>query len=429
MIPLTVSFFSSKKKNGKLYSFTYGAFIILIYISLSIPFYFLESINPEILNQISTSPILNFLFFIIFIVFALSLFGLFDFTLPSSWTTSTDSKSNMYTGLFSTFFMALTLVLVSFSCTGPILGTLLVGSISNEGGSIDLTYGMLGFGIALSIPFTLLAFFPNVISKLPKSGSWTNSIKVVLGFIELALAFKFLSNVDLIQEWGILKREIFIIIWAVIFILCGLYLVKKSNKRMNSHFLSGFIFIISGIIMSTAIPNNSSVKLSMLSGLLPPEFYSIYNSENDCPLGLNCYKDFDEGLKISKELNKPMLIDFTGWACANCRRVEENTWSDPEIFNYLNNDVVLISLYVDDRSLLEDKNIITLRDQYGNSKILESIGQKWSAFQTLNFNINSQPYYVLVSPDLEILNTPIQYVDTETYRSWITSGLRNYTLK
>ena len=429
MIPLTVSFFSSKKKNGKLYSFTYGAFIILIYISLSIPFYFLESINPEILNQISTSPILNFLFFIIFIVFALSLFGLFDFTLPSSWTTSTDSKSNMYTGLFSTFFMALTLVLVSFSCTGPILGTLLVGSISNEGGSIDLTYGMLGFGIALSIPFTLLAFFPNVISKLPKSGSWTNSIKVVLGFIELALAFKFLSNVDLIQEWGILKREIFIIIWAVIFILCGLYLVKKSNKRMNSHFLSGFVFIISGIIMSTAIPNNSSVKLSMLSGLLPPEFYSIYNSENDCPLGLNCYKDFDEGLKISKELNKPMLIDFTGWACANCRRVEENTWSDPEIFDYLNNDVVLISLYVDDRSLLEDKNVITLRDQYGNSKILENIGQKWSAFQTLNFNINSQPYYVLVSPDLEILNTPIQYVDTETYRSWITSGLRNYTLK
>ena len=429
MIPLTVSFFSSKKKNGKLYSFTYGAFIILIYISLSIPFYFLESINPEILNQISTSPILNFLFFIIFIVFALSLFGLFDFTLPSSWTTSTDSKSNMYTGLFSTFFMALTLVLVSFSCTGPILGTLLVGSISNEGGSIDLTYGMLGFGIALSIPFTLLAFFPNAISKLPKSGSWTNSIKVVLGFIELALAFKFLSNVDLIQEWGILKREIFIIIWAVIFILCGLYLVKMSNKRMNSHFLSGFIFIISGIIMSTAIPNNSSVKLSMLSGLLPPEFYSIYNSENDCPLGLNCYKDFDEGLKISKELNKPMLIDFTGWACANCRRVEENTWSDPEIFDYLNNDVVLISLYVDDRSLLEDKNVITLRDQYGNSKILENIGQKWSAFQTLNFNINSQPYYVLVSPDLEILNTPIQYVDTETYRSWITSGLRNYTLK
>ena len=429
MIPLTVSFFSSKKKNGKLYSFTYGAFIILIYISLSIPFYFLESINPEILNQISTSPVLNFLFFIIFIVFALSLFGLFDFTLPSSWTTSTDSKSNMYTGLFSTFFMALTLVLVSFSCTGPILGTLLVGSISNEGGAIDLTYGMLGFGIALSIPFTLLAFFPNVISKLPKSGSWTNSIKVVLGFIELALAFKFLSNVDLIQEWGILKREVFIIIWAVIFILCGIYLIKKSNKRINLHFLSGFIFIISGVIMSTGIPNNSSVKLSVLSGLLPPEFYSIYDSENDCPLGLDCYKDFDKGLKISKELNKPMLIDFTGWACANCRRVEENTWSDPEIFNYLNNDVVLISLYVDDRSLLEDENIITLRDQYGNSKTLESIGQKWSAFQTLNFNINSQPYYVLVSPDLEILNTPIQYVDTETYRSWITSGLRNYTLK
>ena len=426
IIPLTVSFFSSKKKNGKLYSFTYGAFIIIIYISLSIPFYFLESINPEILNQISTSPILNFLFFIIFIVFALSLFGFFDFTLPSSWTTSTDSKSNLYTGLFSTFFMALTLVLVSFSCTGPILGTLLVGSISNEGGAIDLTYGMLGFGIALSIPFTLLAFFPNIISKLPKSGSWTNSIKVVLGFIELALAFKFLSNVDLIQEWGILKREVFIIIWAVIFILCGLYLVKQSNKRINSHFLFGFIFIICGIIMSTAIPNNSSVKLSILSGLLPPEFYSIHNSENDCPLGLDCYKDFDEGLKISKELNKPMLIDFTGWACANCRRVEENTWSVPKVFDLINNEFVLISLYVDDRTNLNGDEIILLKDKNGNEKILDKVGEKWSAFQTLNFQNNSQPYYVLLSPNLDILNKPIQYTDTDTYYDWLIDGLNKF---
>ena len=179
----------------------------MIYLSLSIPFYFLENINPEILNQISTSPVLNFLFFTIFIVFALSLFGLFEITLPNSWVNSTDSKSNASRGLISTFFMSLTLVLVSFSCTGPILGTLLVGSISGDGGSVDLTYGMLGFGIALSVPFTLLAFFPNVLTRLPKSGSWTNTVKVVLGFIELALAFKFLSNVDLVQGWGILKEK------------------------------------------------------------------------------------------------------------------------------------------------------------------------------------------------------------------------------
>ena len=181
------------------------------------------------------------------------------------------------------------------------------------------------------------------------------------------------------------------------------------------------MYLISGLF--------ESKNVRLLSGILPPEFYSIYDNKNDCPLGLNCFKDFQSGKDYAIEKDKIILLDFTGWACANCRRVEENTWSDPEIFDYLNNDIVLISLYVDDRSLLEDRNIITLRDQYGNSKILESIGQKWSAFQTLNFNINSQPYYVLVSPDLEILNTPIQYVDTETYKSWITSGLKNYTLK
>ena len=222
MIPLTVSFFSTKNEKAKLYSMSYGFFIILIYVSLSIPFYFLENINPEILNQISTSPILNFIFFAIFIVFALSLFGLFEITLPSSWSNTVDTKSNLYKGLISTFFMSLTLCLVSFSCTGPILGTLLVGTLTSDGGAIDLTYGMLGFGVALAIPFTLLAFFPNIINKLPKSGSWTNTIKVILGFVELALAFKFLSNVDLIEEWGLLKREVFIAIWVLISIALSL---------------------------------------------------------------------------------------------------------------------------------------------------------------------------------------------------------------
>ena len=423
MIPLTVSFFSTKNEKAKLYSSSYGFFIILIYVSLSIPFYFLENINPEILNQISTSPVLNFIFFAIFVAFALSLFGLFDITLPSSWSNTVDSKSNLYKGLISTFFMSLTLCLVSFSCTGPILGTLLVGTLTSDGGAIDLTYGMLGFGVALAVPFTLLAFFPNVINKLPKSGSWTNSIKVILGFVELALAFKFLSNVDLILEWGILKREIFIGIWVLLFLLCGLYLLRTSKKL--SYILSSSFFIIVGIYMSSSL-FSTNTNLSLLSGLLPPEFYSVYQDDNECPLSLNCIKDFDEGKSESVENNKPILLDFTGWACANCRRVEENTWSEPKVYDMINNEFILISLYVDDRSDLNQDQIIILTDKNGNEKTLKKVGEKWSAFQTINFKNNSQPYYVLLSPNLEVLNKPIQYTDTDTYQSWLSEGLENF---
>tara|TARA_B000000557_G_scaffold49543_1_gene37951 strand:+ start:747 stop:2675 length:1929 start_codon:yes stop_codon:yes gene_type:complete len=423
MIPLTVSFFSTKNEQAKLYSSSYGFFIILIYVSLSIPFYFLENINPEILNQISTSPVLNFIFFAIFVAFALSLFGLFDITLPSSWSNTVDSKSNLYKGLISTFFMSLTLCLVSFSCTGPILGTLLVGTLTSDGGAIDLTYGMLGFGVALAVPFTLLAFFPNVINKLPKSGSWTNSIKVILGFVELALAFKFLSNVDLILEWGILKREIFIGIWVLLFLLCGLYLLRTSKKL--SYILSSSFFIIVGIYMSSSL-FSTKTNLSLLSGLLPPEFYSVYQDDNECPLSLNCIKDFDEGKSESIENNKPILLDFTGWACANCRRVEENTWSEPKVYDMINNEFILISLYVDDRSDLNQDQIIILTDKNGNEKTLKKVGEKWSAFQTINFKNNSQPYYVLLSPNLEVLNKPIQYTDTDTYQSWLSEGLENF---
>ena len=423
MIPLTVSFFSTKNEKAKLYSTSYGLFIVLIYLSLSLPFYFLENINPEILNQISTSPILNFIFFAIFIAFALSLFGLFDITLPSSWSNTVDSKSNLYKGLISTFFMSLTLCLVSFSCTGPILGTLLVGTLTSDGGAIDLTYGMLGFGVALAIPFTLLAFFPNIINKLPKSGSWTNTIKVILGFVELALAFKFLSNVDLIQEWGILKREVFIAIWVLIFIACGLYLIITSRK--TSYIISSLSFILIGLYMGSSLFMKST-NLSLLSGLLPPEFYSIHNDTNNCPLGLDCVKDFNDGLNKSKINNKPILLDFTGWACANCRRVEENTWSVPKVFDLINNEFVLISLYVDDRTNLNGDEIILLRDKNGNEKILDKVGEKWSAFQTLNFQNNSQPYYVLLSPNLDILNKPIQYTDTDTYYDWLIDGLNKF---
>ena len=423
MIPLTVSFFSTKNEKAKLYSTSYGLFIVIIYLSLSLPFYFLENINPEILNQISTSPILNFIFFAIFIAFALSLFGLFDITLPSSWSNTVDSKSNLYKGLISTFFMSLTLCLVSFSCTGPILGTLLVGTLTSDGGAIDLTYGMLGFGVALAIPFTLLAFFPNIINKLPKSGSWTNTIKVILGFVELALAFKFLSNVDLIQEWGILKREVFIAIWVLIFIACGLYLIITSRK--TSYIISSLSFILIGLYMGSSLFTKST-NLSLLSGLLPPEFYSIHNDTNNCPLGLDCVKDFNDGLNKSKINKKPILLDFTGWACANCRRVEENTWSVPKVFDLINNEFVLISLYVDDRNNLNGDEIILLRDKNGNEKILDKVGEKWSAFQTLNFQNNSQPYYVLLSPNLDILNKPIQYTDTDTYYDWLIDGLNKF---
>ena len=427
MIPLTVSFFSSKGSSGKFLSVMYGLFIVFIYLSLSLPFYFIENINPQIFNQISTSPILNFLFFLVFILFALSLFGLFEITLPSSWTNKIDNASNISTGMISTFFMALTLCLVSFSCTGPILGSLLVGSITSQSGALDLTFGMLGFGVSLALPFTFLAISPNSLKVLPKSGIWLSRVKVILGFIELALAFKFLSNADLILELGLLKREVFIIIWILISLSCLIYLINSLRfKRSLILYLLIVFFSYSTINLSLGVKEKSSYKLALLSGLLPPTFYTVYENNNGCPLGLNCFKDFEKGLLESRYTNKPMLIDFTGWACANCRRVEENTWSKNDIYNMINDEFILISLYVDDRSKLLNNKNINLKDKNGNVKVLKNEGEKWSAFQTLNFNINSQPYYVLVSPSLDILNSPIQYTDTQTYRDWLKEGLDNF---
>ena len=427
MIPLTVSFFSSKGSSGKFLSVMYGLFIVFIYLSLSLPFYFIENINPQIFNQISTSPILNFLFFLVFILFALSLFGLFEITLPSSWTNKIDNASNISTGMISTFFMALTLCLVSFSCTGPILGSLLVGSITSQSGALDLTFGMLGFGVSLALPFTFLAISPNSLKVLPKSGIWLSRVKVILGFIELALAFKFLSNADLILELGLLKREVFIIIWILISLSCLIYLINSLRfKRSLILYLLIAFFSYSTINLSLGVKEKSSYKLALLSGLLPPTFYTVYENNNGCPLGLNCFKDFEKGLLESRYTNKPMLIDFTGWACANCRRMEENTWSKNDIYNMINDEFILISLYVDDRSKLLNNKNINLTDKNGNVKTLENEGEKWSAFQTLNFNINSQPYYVLVSPSLDILNSPIQYTDTQTYRDWLKEGLDNF---
>lgn len=435
MIPLTVSFFTNKNsnKNSKLNAFTYGFFIVAIYLIISIPFHFLDSIDPEILNSVSTNAYLNILFFVIFILFAFSFFGFYEITLPSSWINSIDSKSNSIGGYVGIFFMALTLVLVSFSCTGPILGSLLVGSISSQGGALQLTVGMLGFGIALALPFTIFALFPNLLNKLPKSGGWMNTFKVILGFLELGFAFKFLSNADLVEHWGILKREIFIGIWFLISILLCFYLlglfkfpheIKKIKISKFNYFLS-FTFLCAAVYLFPALLPNGSQKASLLSGFSPPSFYSIYPKSNDCPLGFNCFKDFDSGLDYAISQNKPILLDFTGWACANCRRIEENVWTDPEIFKIIDEDFVLISLYVDDRKVLPEKDQITLKYKSGKLKKIKTVGDKSATFQAINFNNASQPYYVLINNDLRILNSPIQYTSKENYLAWLKEGLNN----
>ncbi len=435
MIPLTVSFFSnsSSKSNSKFNAFLYGFFIISIYLALSIPFHFLDSIDPEILNSISTNATLNIIFFIVFILFAFSFFGFYEITVPSSWINSIDSKSNSIGGFIGIFFMALTLVLVSFSCTGPILGSLLVGSISSQGGAIQLTIGMLGFGLALALPFTIFALFPNLLSSLPKSGRWMNTFKVILGFLELGFAFKFLSNADLVEHWGLIKREIFIGIWFLIFLLMSIYMLgffrfphetmKLKSSRFNIFF--GLIFLGTALYLFPALLPSGSDKARLLSGFSPPSFYSVYQKSNDCPLGLNCFKDFDSGLSYAQSQDKPILLDFTGWTCVNCRRIEENVWTDPEIFKIINEEFVLISLYVDDRKDLDPENQITLKYKSGKTKFIKTIGDKAATFQAINFKSASQPYYVLISPDLRILNKPIQYTSKDNYLSWLKEGLNS----
>ena len=435
MIPLTVSFFTNNKSknNSKFNAITYGLFIIGIYLSLSIPFHFLDSINPEILNSISTNAGLNIFFFIVFVLFAFSFFGFYEITIPSKWVNSIDSKSNSIGGYIGIFFMALTLVLVSFSCTGPILGSLLVGSISSQGGAIQLTIGMLGFGVALGLPFTIFALFPNLLSTLPKSGRWMNTFKVILGFLELGFAFKFLSNADLVEHWGILKREVFIGIWVLIsfalsMYLLGLYKFPHENKSVITskfNLILGFFVLGFSVYLFPALLQNGSDKARILSGFTPPAFYSIYSKSNDCPLGFTCFKDFDSGLSYAKSQNKPILLDFTGWACVNCRRIEENVWTDPEVYSLIDDNFVLISLYVDDRKELDVKDFITLKYKSGKEKIIKTVGEKGATFQAINFKSASQPYYVLLDNNLRILNKPIQYTSKDKYLNWLKEGLSN----
>ena len=430
MIPLTVSFFtkqSGTKSKGISNAILYGLFIAIIYVGLSIPFHFLDSVDPEILNTISTNIWLNVIFFIIFIFFAFSFFGYYELTLPSSWSNKMDSASSTG-GIIGIFFMAVTLALVSFSCTGPILGSLLAGSLTSDGGAFQLTSGMTGFGVALALPFALFALFPNLLKSLPKSGGWLTTVKVILGFVELALAFKFLSNADLVAHWGILKREVFIGIWMVIFLLMALYFFgiirfpHDGKKKFSFPKVSFAVLVVAFVIyLGTGLTKNSHLKL--LAGFPPPTFYSLYEQESDCPLGLDCFKDFDEGLAFAKINNKPILLDFTGWACVNCRKMEENVWSDPKVYELLKENYVLISLYVDDRKELSEENQFKIKLNENHLKSIETIGDKWSTFQYLNFQTASQPYYVIMNANLEILNEAKQYTGVDEYYNWLKEGV------
>lgn len=439
MIPLTVSFFtkqSQSKKKGIFNAILYGVFIVIIYMLLSVPFHLIDGLDPSILNTISTNIWLNIFFFVILVFFSLSFFGFYEITLPSSWGTKMDAASDVG-GFVGIFFMALTLAIVSFSCTGPILGSLLAGSLGTVGNpAFQLSAGMTGFGLALAMPFALFALFPNLLNSLPKSGGWLNTTKVVLGFLELAFAFKFLSNSDLVGHWDLLKREVFIGLWIVIFSALALYLFGKikfphdSPLKKISFFRSSFGVLIFAFVVYL-IPGtfkNPTWNLSALSGFPPPQFYSIYEQASDCPLGLDCYKDFDEGLQAAKETNKPILLDFTGWACVNCRKMEENVWSDSEIYNLLKEEYILISLYVDDNEKeLPKAAQFDFKKANGNIKKIKTYGDKWSTFQILNFKNASQPYYILMNADLEILNSPQQYTDIKTYKSWLEKGIENFS--
>lgn len=440
MIPLTVSFFTKKaqsRQQGIRSAFLYGFFILLIYVLLSLPFHLMDNLNPEILNNISTNVILNIIFFVIFIVFAFSFFGFYEIVLPSSFSNKTDSKAGSG-NIIGIFFMALTLAIVSFSCTGPILGSLLAGSLSADGGAIQLTVGMTGFGLALALPFGLFALFPNWLQSLPKSGGWLTTVKIVLGFLELALAFKFLSNADLVSHWGILKREIFIGIWIVIGIALSLYLfgiIKFSHEGPVKKIgivrkIVGLMSIAFTLYLIPGLTNSQWANLRLISGFPPPLYYSIYAQQSECVLDLNCVHDYQEGLALARAQNKPMLIDFTGYACVNCRRMEENVWTDPDVYKVMHENYIIVSLYVDDKRPLPASQQISYTTSDGVKKEIETIGDKWSTFETENFKNNAQPLYAIVDTQERLLTHPVPYTpNAQAYLEWLNCGLAAFEKK
>lgn len=438
MIPLTVSFFtkgSLNKAKGKRDAFIYGFFIFLIFVLLSVPFHIIDGIAGNIFNEISTSVWLNIAFFIIFIFFAGSFFGYYDITLPSA-IANKSSKAEEAGGIVGIFFMALTLVIVSFSCTGPILGSLLGSAVTGSANvPMLLTFALAGFGLAWAIIFGLLALFPQALQSLPKSGGWMNTVKVVLGFVELALALKFLSKADLVSKTFLLKRELFIVIWILVALGLALYLFglirfphddKKPKISITRKILGvlglGFvIYLVQGLIPS------ERPKLQLLSGILPPLNVSYFHDEKDGILGMHPEHDFFNAVELAKKEGKPILIDFTGYGCENCRKMEEFVWSEGDILPILQNDVVLASLYVDDKEELpeDQKTKIDLGD--GQVKKVKTIGDRWSLFQQVNFNNNSQPHYVLLTPDGKVINTPVSgYMPKEDFKKFLECGVNYY---
>ncbi len=434
MIPVTVSFFTKRsktRKQGIKNGLLYGLSIFLIYVLASVPFHLLGNVQPEIFNSISTSPVLNLIFFVIFIFFSISFFGYFEITLPSGIANKADSKSGLGS-LGGIFFMAITLAIVSFSCTGPILGTLLVGSL--QGGAWALTLGMAGFGIALALPFTLFAIFPQWLHSLPKSGGWLDTVKKILAFLELALAFKFLSNADLVQHWGLLKREVFLGLWALISVGLALYLWgkihlphdNKGAKISMGRKLGGLVAIAFSVVLIMGIfPKNASY-IKFLSGFPPPSSYSLLAKPNDDNRGVhaNVVNDYQKALALSKEQNKPILIDFTGWACVNCRKMEENVWTDPAVSSYIKDNFILVSLYVDDKEMLPVDKRFKYTSKAGNEKDINSVGDLWATFQAENFNQVTQPLYVVISPEQNLLSNPVGYTpDVQEYLHWLQCGV------
>jgi cytochrome c biogenesis protein CcdA/thioredoxin-related protein len=436
LIPLTVSFFTKTKGNGKAHAFLYGIFIFLIYVLLSLPFHLLDHTDPEILNNISTNVWLNLTFFVIFVVFAISFFGYFEISLPGSVANSVNNKSGG-TSITGIFFMALTLAIVSFSCTGPILGSLLAGALSNHGGAIQLSFGMGGFGLGLALPFALFALFPQWLGTLPKSGGWLGSVKVVLGFLELAMAIKFLSNADLVEQWGLLKREIFIGFWVLIGLCITLYLLGRirfphdSQVKKFSGPRMGFLlfFGLATIYLIPGLTNTPAANLGLISGFPPPLCYSVYKNPVNCGRGVETLRDYEEALALAKKINKPVLIDFTGWACVNCRRMEENVWTDPEVKKRMLDSFVVVSLYVDERRLLPAAAQMVYPTKDGAQKNIMTVGDKWATFQSENFNAVSQPQYVIVSPEEKILTFTKGYTPKASeFSGWLDCGLSAFRM-
>lgn len=444
MIPLTVSFFTKKsgsKAKGIRSAALYGFFIVAIYVSLGLAITLL--FGTSALNEAASSATFNLLFFALLFIFALSFLGAFDITLPSSLVNKMDAQSNK-SGIIGLFFMAFTLALVSFSCTGPIIGTLLVDAVS-KGTYLGPAMGMFGFSLALAIPFTLFAIFPSWLKEMPKSGGWLNTVKVSLGFLELALAFKFLSNVDLAYHWGLLNRDIFLIIWIVIFAFWGLYLLGKIKLSHDSEltFLSLgrmlFAMLIWGFTVYL-VPGLWGAPLKAINAWLPPQStqaFDLYGKEFTgtastnqtakkyanlfhAPFGLNAYYDYEEGLAAAKQQNKPILLDFTGWSCTNCRKMEASVWADAEVLKRLKKEYILISLYVDDKTELAQNEKYT---SAFSGKNIKTIGQKWSDFQASTFGTNSQPYYVLVDTSGKQLVAPQAFnLDISNYIRFLDSG-------